>query len=137
MPGIIPSQGGFLPHWLPLTTHLEIVAGDDCKAADGRALLWTSPSWPNLAGATLTMVIGHNQPPLGEILPVTWSGAVSASPDSPSSIFLEVTSAQTGVFAAGMYDYTLQATLTSGDQVTVAVGKLTVQASPTTPPIFS
>jgi hypothetical protein len=136
MPGIINQQGP-VGHWLPLTTHLELVAGDDCKVADGRGLAWTSPSWPDLSGATLTMVIGHDRPPLGEVLPVTWTGTVPASPPSPSSIFLEVTSAQTGVFASGMYDYTLQATLTNGDLVTVAVGKLTVQASPTTPPIFS
>jgi hypothetical protein len=89
-----------------------------------------------MAGATLTMLVGHDKPPLGQILPVTWTGVVGHTP-SPSSISLDVTAAQTGVLSPGLYDYTLTATLTDGDTVTVAVGKLTVQGSPTTPPIFS
>lgn len=135
MPGVLPQQGTFFPHWLPLTTHLEIVAGDDCKVADGRGLIWSSPSWPDMANATLTMTVGQHQPVLSGVLPVTWTGTVGSAP-SPSSISLDVTSAQTGVLPADMYDYTLVATLPSGDRITVAVGKLTVQASPTTPSPF-
>lgn len=133
MPGILPNQGTPSSHWLPLTTHLEIVAGDDCKIADGRGLIWTSSSWPNLADAALTMTVGHN-PPRGP-LPVVWTGTVDSNP-SPSSIHLDVTSVQTGVLLPTMYDYTLLATLPSGDKVTVAVGQLTVQASPSQPAIF-
>lgn len=33
----------------PIDTHQQIVAGDDYKAADGRALTWRSGLWPNLA----------------------------------------------------------------------------------------
>ena len=136
MPGVLPPQGTILPHWSVLTTHQEIVAGDDCKAVDGRALIWSSPSWPNLAGATLAMVIGHDQYNLYGNLPVTWAGAVSSLYPSPSSIYLEATAAQTIVLPGGMYDYTLTATLPSGDRVTIAVGQLTVQATPGTVPLY-
>lgn len=135
MPGVLPQQGTVFPHWLPLTTHLEIVAGDDCKVADGRGLIWSSPSWPNLAGASLTMTVGHSTLTLSGLLPVTWTGTVGSAP-SPSSISLDVTSVQTGVLPPTMYDYTLLATLPSGDRITVAVGQLTVQASPSQPAIF-
>jgi hypothetical protein len=122
-----------IPHWSVLNTAQEIVSGDDCKAADGRGLSWSSPRWPDLAGATLTMVVGHHTlQPLSGSLPVTWTGAVPSSPSSPFTVFLDVAAAQTGVLTAGTYYYTLAAVLPSGDKITLAVGNLTVQAPPTT-----
>lgn len=135
MPTIIgqtPSSSGHDP----LHIHQEIVAGDDYKAADGRALSWSSTSWPDLAGATLTMVTGHTQQNLYGNLPVTWTGSVPASPASPTEISLDVTSAETSNFAADEYDYQLTATLADGDKVTIALGKLTVQAAPGAFPLY-
>lgn len=115
----------------PLNSHQQIVAGDDFKAADGRALTWTSALWPNVAGATLKMVVGHDQPNVWGNLPVTWTGTVSASATgSPVTVSLDVTAAQTVTLPAGEYDYTLEATLADTDVVTLAVGKLTVLAPP-------
>jgi hypothetical protein len=120
----------------PIDTHQQIVAGDDFKAADGRALTWTSTHWPNLAGATLSMVVGHNQYNLYGNLPVTWTGTVPASPASPTTVSLDVANAQTIVLPQGEYDYALTATLADTDIVTIAAGKLTVIAQPGTVPLY-
>jgi len=121
--------------WLPLTTHLEGVQGDDWKAADGRALVWSSPSWPNLASAHLSMIVGHNQVRLGT-LPVTWTGTVPSTA-SPSSISLDVPAALTSVLGGGEYDYILTAVLPDGDKVTIAAGQLSVIPIPSSlnPPL--
>lgn len=117
----------------PLITHQEVVAGDDYKAADGRALVWgPSQYWPDLAGAALSMVVGHGQYNLYGNLPVTWTGSVPGSPDAPVIVSLNVTAAQTVALVQDEYDYQLQAKLTNGDQVTLAMGKLTVTATPGT-----
>lgn len=119
----------------PITTHLQLVAGDDCKAADGRALSWpTSTTWPALAGATLTMTVGHDEYNLYGNLPLTWTGTVPTP--SPSPLTLDVTAAQTAGLSADRYDYVLVAKLTNGDTVTLAAGYLTVMAPPTNLPLY-
>jgi hypothetical protein len=120
----------------PIIIHQEIVAGDDFKAVDGRALTWTSGLWPNLAGATLTMTVGHEQYNLYGNLPLIWTGTVPASPAAPTTVSLDVTSLETSPLPQDEYDYQLTATLTDGDKVTIAVGKLTVRATPGTVPLF-
>lgn len=119
----------------PLESHQQIVSGDDCKAVDGRALTWTSgpvQPWPNLAGATLSMVIGHNQPGIYGSLPQTWTETLPGSPASPTTVSLDVTATQTALLLGGIYDYMLSATLVNGDVVTLAYGKLTVFPRPGT-----
>jgi len=37
---------------------LDIISGDDYKAADGRAITWSSSDWPDLTGATITFNTG-------------------------------------------------------------------------------
>lgn len=130
--GEVPSSSGRMP----LDTHQQVVAGDDYKSADGRALTWSSDTWPDLAGATLTMTVGHEQYNLYGNLPLTWEGTVPASPDHPGTISLDVTSAQTASLAPDEYDYQLTATLADGDKVTLAIGKLTAWASPGTTPLY-
>lgn len=121
----------------PVIKHQQIVAGDDCKAADGRALTWgPSQTFPDLAGATLKMVVGHFQYNLYGNLPLTWTGTVPLSPDNPSTVSLDVSSEQSGSLPQDAYDYTLTATLTDGDIVTIATGKLTVLAAPGTIPLY-
>jgi hypothetical protein len=82
------------------------------------------------------MVVGHDHSAFGD-LPQTWTGTVPASPDSPQTVTLDVAAAQTATLARDEYDYILTATLADGDVVTIALGKLTVQAAPGTflPPI--
>jgi hypothetical protein len=121
----------------PLTTHQQITAGDDAQARDGRALTWgPSQSWPDLAGATLKMVVGHDQFNLYGNLPLTWEDTVPASPDKPATVELSVTAAQSANLPQDEYDYQLAATLTNGDVVTLALGKLTVFAAPGTVPLY-
>jgi len=122
----------------PLNTHQQIVAGDDYKAADGRALTWTSgpvQTWPDLAGATLTMVVGEHQPNLLPFLPATFTGTVPGTPAAPTTVSLDITAAQTSNIPSSEYDYQLVATLTNGDKITLAYGHLTVLAAPGTIPL--
>ncbi|MGZ4530822.1 MAG: hypothetical protein ACXVXP_00550 [Mycobacteriaceae bacterium] len=136
MPAILPPSGGSPGRWVPLSTHQELTAGNDAKLADGTALEWESALWPDLAGATLTMVVGHEQYNLYGNLPLTWTGAVSALIPSPSAIHLDVPAALTSNLPQDEYDYQLTATLPSGDAITIAIGKLTVYAAPGTVPLY-
>lgn len=120
----------------PIDTHQQLVAGDDCKAADGRALTWTSSHFPNLAGATLTFIVGHTQYNLYGNLPITVTGTVPATPASPTTVSLDVLGSATTNLPAGEYDYQLTATLADADVVTIAIGHLTVWAAPGTVPLY-
>jgi hypothetical protein len=121
----------------PLDTHLQIVAGDDYKAADNLAPSWTSQMFPtNLAGATLTLTIGHTQYNLYGNLPIVVTGTVPASPASPKTITLDVAGTVTANLPAGEYDYQLDATLADGDKIAVAIGHLTIYAAPGTVPLY-
>lgn len=131
--GEVPSSSGRMP----LDTHQEVVAGDDYKSADGRALTWSSDVWPDLTGAALTMTVGHEQYNLYGNLPVTWTATLPTPLVQPGVASLDVTSAQTSVLTPDEYDYQLTATLADGDKVTLAIGKLTVWASPGTTPLYS
>jgi hypothetical protein len=131
--GQVPSSTGDLP----LTKHQQVVSGDDYKAADGRALTWSSSgAWPDLAGASLLMLVGHEQYNLYGNLPLSWKGTVPASPAQPTEISLDVTSLETSNIPQDEYDYQLTATLADGDKVTLAIGKLTVWAAPGTVPLY-
>lgn len=116
----------------PVIVHQEIVKGDDYKAAEGRALVWASPQWPNLAGASLAMVVGSSQPSVfAGFWPITFTGAVPAGVPIWTAT-IEMSHIQTGAIALpGCYDYTLTATLPDGDVETLATGQLSVLAAPT------
>lgn len=119
----------------PIIVHQEIVRGDDFKAAEGRALVWESPQWPNLAGAILSLVVGSHLPNIYGGLPVTWLGLVPAGVPTWTAT-IELTHVQTALVNEGCWDYTLTATLLNGDVVTLATGQLTVLANPALgPPI--
>lgn len=120
----------------PIISHQEIVRGDDFKAAEGRALAWTSPQWPNLAGATLAMIVGSALPNTLGGLPVTWPGSVAAG--APIWVAtIELTHVQTAAVGEGCWNYTLVATLPDGDVQTIATGQLTVLANPAQAPLTS
>lgn len=119
----------------PIVSHQEITKGDDFKAAEGRALTWTSPQWPNLNGATLKMVVGFNAPNLYSFLPQTWTGSIPAGTPTYTAT-LELSHTQTGTLSEGCYDYTLSATLLNGDVITLATGPLTVLAEPGQAPLL-
>lgn len=137
MPAILPPSGSTSGPFHPLDTSQQLTAGNDAKVADGTALVWVSAKWPDLAGATLAFVVGHDRhfsPFSG--LPLTWTGTVPTLPDSPSAVSLEVPAAESLNLPEGQYDYVLTATLLSADKVTLAIGKLTVYVNPGTVPLF-
>lgn len=122
----------------PLVKHQEIVAGDDYKAAENRALTWgPSQYWPDLASATLDMIIGHMQFNLYGNLPVHFTGTVPPSPDSPTTVSMDVAGIQSENMPQDEYDYILHATLGNGDRIPIAQGKLTVLADPGSIPLFT
>lgn len=114
----------------PIILHKEIVKGDDFKAAEGQALVWESPEWPNIAGASLSMVVGSSLPTPSALTPFTWTGSISAGAPTWTAT-IELSHTQTAPVAEGCWDYILTATLPDGDVVTLATGQLTVLASPT------
>lgn len=116
----------------PQIVHQEIVKGDDYKAAEGRALVWASPQWPNLAGASLAMVVGPGEPNIfSGLWPITFTGAVPAGVPIWTAT-IEMSHIQTGAITLpGCYDYALTATLPDGDVETLATGQLSVLAAPT------
>jgi hypothetical protein len=118
----------------PVISHVEIVKGDDYRAAEERALVWSSPQWPSVAGATLSMVVGSHLPNIYGGLPVTWLGSVPAGTPTWTAT-IELTHVQTALLSEGCWDYTLTATLLDGDVVTLATGQLTVLANPAQAPL--
>lgn len=115
---------------LPIEQHQQIVQGDDYTDAVGRPLTWYVPEGPNLAAAELTMVIGYDSPNVYGAVPVAWTSTMPGVPTPTSVARLMVTQTQTRELSEGCYDYTLRATLSGGAVVTIAAGKLTVQAEP-------
>lgn len=121
----------------PIDKHIQFTAGDDCKAADGRALAWTSATWPDLTGSTLTLVIGHDQYNLFGNSPVTFTApAAVVAASGAQTVSMDLTSAQTDQLSAGEFDYTLTAKLADGDTVTLAAGWVSVFAPPTALPMY-
>lgn len=116
----------------PIEAHQEIVRGDTYKAAEGRALTWASSDWPNIAGSSLTMTVGHldpNIPAIAASPSIKWTGSVPAGPAIWVAT-IELTATQTAEPPEGCLDYTLAATLPDGDVVTLAIGQLTVLTQP-------
>lgn len=112
--------------------NFSIVQGDDYKAADGRAILWTNPGnpWPNLTGATITFVCGK-----GAFTKAfgPWP-ASSPEPAVPNqNVQLELPAADTIQLSPsiGVYDsygYSLTAVLQDGATVTLIQGQMTVHS---------
>lgn len=133
MPAILPPSGP-QGEFHPLDTHQQLTAGSDAKQADGTGLSWYSASWPNLAGAKLSMTVAHDEFNLFN-LPVTWTTEVPALPPSPSAVHLDVPGSASANLPEGQYDYQLDATLTNGDTITLAAGHLSVSATPGSIPL--
>ena len=101
---------------------VTIVQGDSYKAADARALSWTSTAWPSLAGATVTLNVvsysdGSN--PLSNVACTVIQGTGTAT------VSCDLTSTQTSMLA-GRYRVTIKATLADGDIVTLVSADMTV-----------
>lgn len=106
---------------------VELVQGDDYANADGRALSWSSTSWPDLTGATIAFNVGDGD--------LVVAGTVVSSGGATQTVRAEPTAAQTATLAATgrptrtPHRYDVTATLDGGGEVTLARGALYVHDS--------
>lgn len=99
-----------------------IVTGDDYKAVDGRALGWSSDSWPVLTAAAIALDI-ENTSDTDDV--ASFAGSVVSATEAR----VELDAGDTDL-TAGTWRYALRATLSGGDVVTLAAGPLVVSTKP-------
>ena len=102
---------------------VQIVQGDDYKAVDGRALQWTSTSWPVITGATVVLELRATS---SAVIAATYDATVL----SASEAQIEITATETSALRTGTYTYALKATLSDGNVVTLVTGSLLVLEQP-------
>lgn len=108
----------------PITGDLTLVRGDDYTLDSGRPLpTWASDDWAAFSLSTALSVTFKARTPYSETI-----FAQAASVLSDTQVAVELTSAQTGAFAAGhdAYRFDLEAVLATGSVVTLAQGNITV-----------
>lgn len=93
---------------------LTLKQGDDYLAADGRALEFSSASWPDLTGAAIRFDIGDD---------FTTAGEVSGE----TALQIELTSAQTAALKSNSQPFEIEATLANGHVVTLVRGTAMIQ----------
>jgi len=96
-----------------LSGDITLTQGDDYNATDGTAIEWTvdeANGWPDLTGATITFSLEDG------LLSAT--GEV-VTPTGNQKVRLELTSAQTASIDAGVYTFSVRATLASGRKTTI------------------
>lgn len=113
-----------------MTSDLEIIRGDDYTVTSGRTLpSWTSASWTPYDLSTATAIQFRAR--------TKYSATVFTKSMHPAIsdtlVRLELTDAETAAFAVGRdaYDFDIQATLFTGDIVTLVQGKMSVVADVT------
>jgi len=103
---------------------IELVRGDDYDHADSRAIDWTSSGWPDLTGGTVEFTARHRTTGANDIEDEALT-IVAAT--APATVRMELTAAQTAALELGqVYQFDVQATLASGNIVTLARGDLNV-----------
>jgi hypothetical protein len=95
---------------------VSIIAGDSYDADDGRELSWTGTTWPSLVGATVVMKV------TGASYACTVTGAGTAS----QTVVCELTKVQTAALAVITHSMDVEATLASGNLVTLVRSTMTV-----------
>jgi hypothetical protein len=117
---------------VPQTTTIVIVQGDDYKAADRRALDFTSDdwpayTWPDLSGATVAFyaqLISTGFHTIDNL-----AGTIIYASE-PGRVRFELSSSVTESLVTGTsYTYAVVATLENGDLTTLAQGQITVNPS--------
>jgi hypothetical protein len=108
---------------------VSLVRGDDYAHADNRALTWSSTSWPDLTGATVTF---SAKPRRGGTTFTKAATVVNAT-----TVRLELTAADTNSLVAdAKYDFDLQAELAVSERVvTLFFGVMTCKEDVTTVPV--
>lgn len=108
----------------PLSGDLTIVRGDDYTVTSGRALPeWSSDDWAAFDLTSAASITFRARTRYSEMVFETAGAALS-----DTQVRVELTSAETGDFAAGRdaYHFDLEAVLASGDVVTLAQGRIHV-----------
>lgn len=91
-------------------TTVTIIQGDSYKAADGRAISFTSVDWPSLIGATVTLRLAG-------------SFDYTFTVTNATTVTRDFTSAETSILIPQTFDFVLRAILSDGDAVTLTGGK--------------
>jgi len=130
----IKSQVGLLPTSLigssytgPGTadnTSFSMIRGDDYTTAIG-AIVFTSETWPDLTGATLTITARKQS---DDSVVFTKSGTVVTAGTGVQEITFEPTHTDTNSLVLGTHNYDVQATLAGGLIKTLIIGQVTIYA---------
>jgi hypothetical protein len=107
---------------------VEIFRADDYAETDNRELPWTLTnvaSLPDLTGATVTLYAKHRTAPLNRFTAV---GAIDTPTGSTRAFHAEVPASATVGLMPGKYDFSVVATLTNGNDITLTAGTLTLHA---------
>jgi len=105
-------------------TTITIVRGDDYNSADGRSIIWTGATadqWPDLSGSTVVLTAINQNDILRKTLTVTQATGTQ-------QFNMQLTNEETEI-TSGRYKYDVQATLASGNVITMLVGELIVKKS--------
>jgi hypothetical protein len=105
-------------------TTVTIVRGDDYNSADGRSIIWTGATadqWPDLSGSTVVLTAINQNDILRKTLTVTQATGTQ-------QFNMQLTNEETEI-TSGRYKYDVQATLASGNIITMLVGELIVKKS--------
>ncbi len=106
---------------------VELVQGDSYSNTDSRALVWDLTGFPDLTGATVTM-LARSRSQLeesGAILSVT-GAVVTATGSQRVRAELTVTDTLELIPGQDQYEYQVVATLSGGSKVTLVRGDVTV-----------
>ena len=102
-----------------LDQNVTLVKGDDYKAADGRALdfINAAGTWPDLTGATINFKAAYQLQPTNSFTEATGSVVVASGVNQ--QVRIEIDGTDTAGLPAGSYEYDVEATLASGNTVTL------------------
>jgi hypothetical protein len=127
--GMLSAVVGNLPTKLVIVSpiveggNLLLVRGDDYLTADGRSITWTenSGTWPDLATATIHLIIGDRKFFRKEIEATTPTG-------NPKVLRAELTRVETAKLQQAAYPFVVEATMSSGSRVTLIKGNVRTTA---------
>jgi hypothetical protein len=126
--GIVPGAAITLVQPVTAAGDVTLVRGDTYSATDGRALAWSSSSWPDLTGATITMTARDKSDAVG----LSASGVVSGAGTGTQTVRVELSATDTAALTVGFrtYQYDVEAVI-AGRHITLVRGYLTVLADQT------
>lgn len=131
--------GGKIIHRGPVTSdgHITIVRGDDYNVASGQPLEWTDTggSWPTLTGASISFTarVKNANGTIGSVV-MTTAGSVVTGSGANKKVRVEPLKAATGALTPGNrnHRFDVQATLSTGEVITLVMGEMTVLEDITT-----